>query len=266
MLIAPNRLVFVAGLHRSGTTELSKTLGAHAEISAMRDAPSPMNEGQHLQDVYPIDMVYGGPGRFALDHRSHLDDASPLVSATSAARMLIAWVPFWDVSKRLLVEKSPPNLVRTRFLQALYPGARFVVIVRHPIVAALAYRKWNPHEPLQTMVRNNIVALDRWARDRPRVEHAHEVRYEALVAQPRPVLAGVAEFLGLGSPIHPGHFGRGFTRRYQARWAEMARGTRAERHEWRRAIEAAAPWCHANGYDPVTLEPTGLDPGPLIAM
>ena len=31
------------------------------------------------------------------------------------------------MSKPVLVEKSPPNLIRTRFLQALYPEARQIM-------------------------------------------------------------------------------------------------------------------------------------------
>ena len=37
------------------------------------------------------------------------------------------------MSEPVLVEKSPPNLVRTRFLQALFPDARQIVVTRHPI-------------------------------------------------------------------------------------------------------------------------------------
>ena len=36
----------------------------------------------------------------------------------------------------MLVEKSPPNIVRMRYLQALFPRASFVMILRHPVVVA----------------------------------------------------------------------------------------------------------------------------------
>ena len=39
----------------------------------------------------------------------------------------------WNVSASLLVEKSPPDLLRTRFLAAVFSPAWFAVIVRHPL-------------------------------------------------------------------------------------------------------------------------------------
>ena len=58
-------LVFVGGLHRSGTTPLARALSAHPDISGFSNTGVPEDEGQHLQDVYPPAYVLGGPGRFA---------------------------------------------------------------------------------------------------------------------------------------------------------------------------------------------------------
>ena len=59
-----HRFVFLAGLHRSGTTLLARLLAAHPEISGFSGTGEPADEGQHLQSVYPAARVYGGPGRF----------------------------------------------------------------------------------------------------------------------------------------------------------------------------------------------------------
>jgi N-acetyl-gamma-glutamylphosphate reductase len=60
-----HKLVFLAGLHRSGTTLLARLLAAHPEVSGFAVTAVPADEGQHLQDVYPSASVYGGPGRSA---------------------------------------------------------------------------------------------------------------------------------------------------------------------------------------------------------
>ena len=112
------RLVFVAGLHRSGTTPLARLLAAHPEISGFDGTGVKEDEGQHLQDVYPSARRYGGAGRFALDPRSHLTEESPLATPENATRLARQWSQHWDLDRRLLLEKSPPNLVMTRFLQA----------------------------------------------------------------------------------------------------------------------------------------------------
>jgi len=75
-----HRLVFLAGLHRSGTTLLARLLAAHPEISGFSETGVPADEGQHLQGVYPAAREYGGPGRFGFAPESHVTETSPLVS------------------------------------------------------------------------------------------------------------------------------------------------------------------------------------------
>ncbi|MDH8276096.1 sulfotransferase, partial [Klebsiella pneumoniae] len=47
------------------------------------------------------------------------------------------------------MEKSPPNLLRLRLLQAVFPDAAFVVIVRHPVAVAYATQFWAKTPPLE---------------------------------------------------------------------------------------------------------------------
>src|SRR6516225_3599330 len=86
-----HRFVFVAGLHRSGTTLLARLLAAHPEISGFSGTGVPADEGQHLQSVYPKDTEYGRPGRFGFAPESHLTEASHLVSEESADKLFDEW-------------------------------------------------------------------------------------------------------------------------------------------------------------------------------
>ena len=119
---ARHRLLFVGGLHRSGTTLLADLIAAHPLTSGFANTGVPADEGQHLQDVYPTARAFGGPGRFGLAAGAHMTETHELVSPGSRARLLAAWEPHWDLAKTVLVEKSPPNLIRTRFLQGALPG------------------------------------------------------------------------------------------------------------------------------------------------
>ncbi len=230
---ARHTLVFVAGLHRSGTTPLTRLLGSHPQVSAFRDTGVKEDEGQHLQDVYPSARAYGGAGRFAFAPQAHLTEASQLVTAANAQRLLDSWSSHWDLSRPYLVEKSPPNLVMTRFLQGLFPQSRFVVIVRHPVVVALSTRRWaGPTVPLSRLVEHWLRAYETFLADAGHINHQHVVQYEQLVEHPEPTLHALGDFLQLDGPIPVSELQPGRSGRYQAQWQELL----SSRRVWRRSV------------------------------
>ncbi len=220
---ARHRFVFIGGLHRSGTTLLGRCLAAHPEVSGFADTGVPADEGQHLQDVYPTARTYGGPGRFGFAAEAHLTEDSPLVSEQSAESLLAAWAPHWDTARPVLVEKSPPNLIRFRFLQALFPEASFVAVVRHPIAVSLATQKWSKTS-LSSLVEHWVVCHRLFAADRPRLRRLQVIRYEDLVARPEGTLSELCSFIGLEPiPTRP-DIRPGENEAYFARWRKDARG------------------------------------------
>ena len=98
----------------------------------------PDDEGQLLQDVYPIDTELGGAGRFGFDPRAHLTETSLLLTPEKIARLHENWHMYWDKSKPICVEKTPGNLLMTRFLQAAFPNSYFIVIRRHPVAVSMS--------------------------------------------------------------------------------------------------------------------------------
>ena len=252
-----SRHVFVGGLHRSGTTPLARLLGQHPEISGLTGTGVSEDEGQHLQDVYAKIRAHGGMGRFANTQAAHLTARSPLVSAANADRLVDAWSPYWDDRRRLLLEKSPANLIMTTFLEALFPGAAFIVVVRHPIAVALAMQKWNPtivarngrrRTSLSGLVSHWLAAHALLRADAPQVGRLHVVRYEDLVADPQSRLAQIGEFLRLRSPLEPSGLRGGMSSRYQQDWDAMRRSP-LRRHLRRRIEERYAEDVAAYGYD-----------------
>lgn len=207
-----SRLIFVGGLHRSGTTPLARVLGQHPDISSFSGTGVSEDEGQHLQSVYPAASTYGGSGHFARNPEAHLTEFSDLASPRHADALLRAWYPHWDLTRRYLLEKSPPNMIMTRFLQALFPGAAFIIVVRHPVTVALSTKKWTrfiSRDPrkfanLSALVKHWLIAHRLLATDLAHVRRVRVLFYEDLIEHPDMELGTIRRFLGLDGDIPSG--------------------------------------------------------------
>lgn len=191
-----NRFVFVAGLHRTGTSILSRILGAHPSISSIEGAPVPENEGCYLQGAIAHTAKDGRPGHYATDVAQHHTEHSLYNSLETQRRLLSDWSDWFDGSKGWWLEKSPVNLVRMRLYQQLFPTAQFVVVVRHPQIMAAALAKWVAGESAE-LVRYALDAYDIVREDMQYLHAVTLVRYEDLVARPDHVRRSLFAFLSL---------------------------------------------------------------------
>lgn len=244
MTVADSQFVFVGGLHKSGTSLLARCLAEHPSISAFRDTGVPEDEGQHLQTVYPPARAYGGAGKFGFDDRAHMTENSPLVSEESRNRLLAEWSPYWDFTKPVLLEKSPPNLIRTRFLQALFPNSKFLVITRDPVVVGYATQKWS-HTGIDSLIEHWLVCHEIFEQDRRYIRRLHVVRYEDLVEDPRAILQELFSFLGLENAPNNVHVRSGVNAAYRRRWGLQSRAAHDEepllediRHRYKTRVAA----------------------------
>jgi hypothetical protein len=214
--------VFIAGLNRSGTSALGRAIADHPLISGFANTPASQNEGMHLQTVYPAAKEHGGAGRFAFAAEAHLTEMSPLATAANARTLYDEWSKWWDLSRPVLLEKSPTNLVSTRFLQALFPGARFVVVTRHPVAVALATRKW-AKTSYDSLVCHWTRAHDLFEEDRGHLQRVHVLSYESLIADPQPCLDAVYRFLDVAPHPTTRRFRADGNQAYFDRWRELRR-------------------------------------------
>lgn len=237
--------IFIAGLHRSGTTLLFELLREHPEISGFyfEHDGEKEHEGQYNQTVYPKDPDHGGAGYFAFDPDAHLDESSNLITTGNREQLFKEWSRYWDLTSQFLLEKSPPNIVRTRFLQSMFPQSHFIVILRHPIAASMATLKWmgwprfvvEPADNSLESASNYIVrftnkediALFRKSKrlftesifftlyshwlaahqtlssDRTHLRSVLMVKYEELTSRPQTVLDSICEFLSIENLVTP---------------------------------------------------------------
>ena len=200
-----DRLVFLIGAPRSGTTLLVRMLGAHSAIygraephlitpiahlgywAKVQKAPyDPQNVEQAIHE-FVADLPHG---------EADYLDALRAYTDTLYGRML-STAP----GKRFFLDKTPAYALVLPFLFRLYPAARYVVLTRHPLAILSSYVESFFDGDYEVAVEHNpilaryVPALARVLRERP-VPFVH-VRYEELVRDPETDFRRVCDHLGL---------------------------------------------------------------------
>lgn len=212
-------LLFVGGLHRSGTTLLGRALAENPDVSGLEDTGVVEDEGQFLQTSYPTDVVYGGAGRFGLDAEAHLTEQSPLATPEVAERLIKSWTPHWRADAAWHLEKSPANLIRSRFLQALFPDAKFVFITRHPVAVALAVRKWS-QTSVYPLIHHWLHCHRLLRKDLQSLHSQCLISYEELSASPERTIRSVCDRLEIRPHALSVDVRSGVNEAYFKQWTE----------------------------------------------
>jgi hypothetical protein len=126
--LTPGVPVFLIGSPRSGTTLLGAILGLHPDIAYW----------------YEPTFVWDRFFRDVSHDRRTAADAAPEVRAAIQREFVYFSRHFGD---RLIVEKSPRHSLKIPFLHAIFPGARYLHLIRHGGDATLSiYREWQNRE------------------------------------------------------------------------------------------------------------------------
>jgi hypothetical protein len=191
-----HRFLFLCGLHKSGTSLLAQVLSQHPQISTFANTGAPEDEGQHLQSVLPAAKEFGGPGRFGFHPGARLNEQSALSAPHFGSRVFAEWAPYWDLERPVLLEKSPPNLLRTRLLQSWFPKSTFVVILRHPVAVSYATQR-RSRTLIPSLLEHWLTCHERFREDARRLRDVVTVRYEDLVTSPQGTVDALCQELGL---------------------------------------------------------------------
>jgi len=200
-----DRLIFLIGAPRSGTTLLARMLSAHSMIygraephlitpiahlgywDTVQKAPyDPINVQQAIQEV--VTELPGGEADYLEALRAYTD--------TMYAKML-ALAP----GKRFFLDKTPAYALVLPFLTKLYPRARYVVLTRHPLAVLSSYVESFFDGDYQVALSHNpilsryVPALARFVREQP--VPLVWLKYEELVKEPEAQFRRVCEHLGI---------------------------------------------------------------------
>lgn len=168
--------VFVLCPPFCGSTLLMELLCTSPAVSATNYFGT--REGQTLPTVR----------RILFDHERKWDPALEIDWRTIRSE----WMQYWDQTARVLLEKSPPHLVRARALQQHFMPARFLVSWR------------NPYAHSEGLIARGVPASDaaarvveclRFQRRNLDLEHTLAIPYETVVDRPRDCVALLLGFL-----------------------------------------------------------------------
>ncbi len=107
-----------------------------------------------------------------------------------------AWEAAWDMSKPVLLEKSPPHLVRAGQLQEHFPNSHFVVMVRNPYAACEGIRRrWRNDLDWATLVRRWVERAAWQLDNRASLERTLFFTYEELCHDPESIARRLLGFV-----------------------------------------------------------------------
>lgn len=205
--------VFVVGCGRSGTTVLRTVLDSHPDLAVSHEGRFvyPLSRrratyersGGFAVDAFAADLLADRAVRTNLgleehDLRAALSGA-PVADYPDAVRRIFAHYAA-RAGKRRYGDKMPAYVLHLPVLAEMFPEARFVHIIRDGRDVALSS---------MAIADNRLDALDLALNWKVRVgtgradglrlgpARYHEVRYEALIAEPAAQVAGLCEFLDL---------------------------------------------------------------------
>lgn len=209
--IARTRLFFIGGSLKSGTTWLQLLLNAHPAIACRGEGHVANHLGRLLmQDLdrhnallaQKNNGIFAGLEGFPLYNR---DDLAYLVAAA-----LYLGVAKADTGSTLAAigEKTPDNVRYFDVLQAIFPQARFIHLVRDGRDCAVSCWFHNQRcggMPPSSLPEFALMFAREWAKDlaegcafaAAQPGACQTIRYEDLVSDARPVLRGVLDFLGV---------------------------------------------------------------------
>ena len=120
------------------------------------------------------------------------------------AKVKDKWEAAWDLTKPVLLEKSPPHLVRAGQLDENFPGSYFLIMVRNPYAFCEGIkRRWRKELSYADIARLWIDWAGWQASNRNRLRNALTFTYEELTSDPWGQCRRLIEFVPELRELHP---------------------------------------------------------------
>jgi hypothetical protein len=192
--------VFLVGCYNSGTTLLAELLGQHPSISALS------TEGHFITDQFVKDYDIGLPRMWV--EREDLFRLNENDHGPDPVRVKKEWAMRLDLKKPVLLEKSPPNSAKTRWLQQHFENAHFIGIMRNGYAVAEGItRKADPKHlinswPIEKSAYQWKRSNEVLQQDAEHLKHFIWISYEDLAEDTIGTLNKITDFIGIENFEH----------------------------------------------------------------
>jgi Sulfotransferase family len=199
-----DKLLFVIGPPRSGSTMLQRMLGSHSKIFTHPE-PHIITPLAHLGffdnvDKAPYDHINAAEAiREFVDDLPNTED--DYLDACRAYSDILYGRMLEPTGKKMLLDKTPAYGLVMPFLSRLYPKAKFIVLTRHPLAVLSSYAgsffegDYDAAVAFNSILERYVPAMAGFMRNE--TVPFHHIRYEDLVREPEARMAEIFKFLGL---------------------------------------------------------------------
>lgn len=183
------RWIFVLGCNNSGTTLIYRALGLHPEISALP------REGHRLTKVVPHpDALHCSR---IWTERLDAFRLTEYDNRCERARLVYDWINYKKKdSTEFILEKSPPDALRTRWLQDVFRHSYFIGLVRNGYAVCEGISRRTGYS-LERCARHWNLANKIMLEDARFLDHFKLLSYEEFTRDPTTALDSLANFLGI---------------------------------------------------------------------
>lgn len=162
-----NKYVFILGATHAGTTLLNEILSTSLNASS--------NNNKHTREGQLLPTVREHMFTHKKQWEEDLDFDWEFVKKE--------WLQYWDTTCPILVEKSPPNLLRAQSIEKVFDPSFFIVFVRNPYAHCETFIRKNKYSP--TVAAEFVLNTLRYQkRNLEQLKNVKLVSYEMLVDNP----------------------------------------------------------------------------------
>ena len=183
---------FLVGFPRSGTTLLDHVLRSHSNIDVLEELPMVQKMNAAFEDIPTISHIE------AMDNTA-VKIASEFYFAELKKHTKVD-------KKRTVVDKLPLNILRLPLINQVFPNAKYIIALRHPLDCVLScwMQNFKLNPPMANMIElekitdfyDVAMSILKLSEERYSLE-THRIRYEDLVVDFKENVSNLLTFLDL---------------------------------------------------------------------